>query len=130
MEWMKDRIRISLRWNEGQEGIWHVLGIPDELRDHDQDDSGIWICLIATRVASILRNQPNLSLQNRNLRLTHAKESVIMEGRKVITKSIQYGKIRSPNSGPFCYLWIESGKREGHRMQKRKEIKVRKHDSG
>ena len=115
---MKERIRIALKWKEDQKVVWHVLGIPDELRDHDQDNFGIWICLIATTVAGILKGQPNFSLQMRTLRCAARMEDIIMMGREAIIKSIGQGRIKDPQQEPFCSVRIvKSNKKGQQRLQ-------------
>ena len=84
------------------------MGVPDEIWDHNnQDDFGIWTCLIATKVASLLTQKPNFSLQNPYLRLTATKNNITIKGRKVITKSIEHGTIKNTQESPFCNLRIE-----------------------
>ena len=47
MVWMKEQIWIALKWNDEQEGAWHLLGVLDELWDYDQNDFGIWIWYVS-----------------------------------------------------------------------------------
>ena len=61
----------------------------------------MWMCLTATKVASLLRKQPNFSLQNRYLRLTTMKEIVIEKGRETIIKSIEHSTIKNPMGDPI-----------------------------
>ena len=107
MEWMKKRIRVALKWDTGYEGEWQMLGVPAEIRDHDPEDSGVWICLMATRMASLLGKHPNFSLQSRSMRSTVEKEVIIREGKQAIIKSIGSGKIKDPQQDPFNCLRIE-----------------------
>ena len=86
--------------------VWHVMGIPDEIRDHEQDDFGIWICLIATRVASLLKKQPSFSMRNRILKLTDTKDVILKGGIEGVAKSIEHGMIKDPQGRPFQNLWI------------------------
>ena len=97
------------------------MGIPGKLWDHDQDDFGIWICLIATRVVSILTRQPKFSLYNQNLRLALARETIITEGRRAISYGIQHSTIEDPQGRPFCHLWIEKSSKQGHRQKMQEE---------
>ena len=112
MEWMKERIRVALKWKNDQNAIWHVLRVPDKIWDHEQDDSGIWICLVATRVASLLGKQPSLSIQERTLKLTDKKDVIIQRGRDGIAKSIEHGMIKEPQGRPFQNLWFERSNRQ------------------
>ena len=43
------------------------------------------------------------------MRSTVEKEVIIREGKQAIIKSIESGKIKNPQGGPFCFLEIAKG---------------------
>ena len=95
-----------------------MLGMPDEIRDYNPEDSGIWTCLIATTVMYLIKGQPNFPLQQRTLRITATKDSVTRKGREAIIRSIEHGMIKEPHGAPFRFLRIErSNKKETQSQQ-------------